>query len=163
MSAPTALVAMFDPWAEAYSNSSVLPTLIVFVHIAGLMLAGGFAIALDRGTLRAARSSHETQQRHLDELHVGHRWILSGLALSATSGLLMFAADVETYFDSPVFWSKMALIAVLLVNGFVMTRAETRLRGGPDVAGWTGLKTRAVTSIVLWFTIALAGVALVNT
>jgi hypothetical protein len=160
---PSALVALLEPWAETYGNSPVLPTLIVFGHIAGLMLAGGMAIALDRGTLRAGASSHEERQRHLAEMGAGHRWVMAGLALSAVSGVLLFTADIETYFVSTVFWVKLTLIAGLLVNGFAMTRTESRLRGSPDIGGWTQLRTRAVTSLVLWFAIALAGVALVNT
>ena len=163
MQTPAALVALLEPWAEAYGNSAVLPTLIVFGHIAGLMLGGGMAIALDRGTLRADGGSHEARQRHLEEMGAGHRWVIAGLALSAVTGVLLFTADVETYFVSTVFWVKLALIAGLLMNGFAMTRTESRLRGASDIDGWTQLRTRAVTSLVLWFAIALAGVALVNT
>jgi hypothetical protein len=80
------------------------------------------------------------------------------------SGVALLAADLETYFDSRIFWIKMGLIAVLLANGAVMNRTERALRaagGGADVQ-WRRLRTIAITSLALWLTITLAGVALLN-
>jgi hypothetical protein len=77
----------------------------------------------------------------------------------------MLAADLETYLVSRIFWTKMALIVVLLVNGYRMTRLEARIASTPnaaDAAGWTGLRVTAAVSMLLWFAIAFAGVALVN-
>jgi hypothetical protein len=58
----------------------------------------------------------------------------------------------------------MALIAVLLTNGYLMVRAERALRGpGANIAaGWKTLRLTSGVSMVLWFTIALAGIILVN-
>jgi hypothetical protein len=163
MDAPSALVQFVEPWSEVYSNSSVLPTLIVFGHIAALVFAGGLAITLDRATLRASRGGAELRSRQLDELASAHRLVISGIALSAVTGVLLFAADVETYFVSWIYWSKMGLIVLLLVNGYMMTRAESRIRGEPNGGGWPLLRRTAAISLALWFTIALAGVAMVNT
>src|SRR4051812_4539465 len=106
MSAPEALVKFFEPWAHAYGDSKVLPTIVVFVHIAALVLAGGYAITLDRFTLRAFRGDAAGRARQLDELTVSHRLVLSGLALSLVSGVLLFTADIETYWTSVVWWTK---------------------------------------------------------
>ena len=60
---------------------------------------------------------------------------------------------------------KVGLIAVLLVNGYRMTRLEARIASTPNAAdnlGWSELRFAATISIVLWFLIAFAGVALVN-
>ena len=68
---------------------------------------------------------------------------------------------------SGAFWIGVgSLIALLLANGFAMTRAENRIRLTPNAAddlGWKRLRATAGVSMILWFTIALAGVALVNT
>jgi uncharacterized membrane protein len=159
---PSALVTLLEPWAEAYGNSGALPTLIVFGHLAGLLLAGGTAIVLDRATLRVSSGPTDERQRQLDALHAGHRWVIGGLALSALTGVLLLTADIETYVASAVFWTKMGLIGLLLVNGYVMTRAERGARTTPDGARWNALRSRAITSLVLWFAVVLAGVALVN-
>jgi uncharacterized membrane protein len=159
---PSALVTLLEPWAEAYGNSSALPTLIVFGHLAGLLLAGGTAVVLDRATLRAVHGPTDERQRQLDALQAGHRWVIRGLALSALTGVLLLTADIETYVVSAIFWTKMGLVGLLLVNGYVMTRVERGVRTAPDAARWNALRTHALTSLVLWFAVLLAGVALVN-
>jgi len=163
MSAPASLVKLLEPWSHAYGDSKVLPTVVVFLHIAALVFAGGYAVTLDRFTLRAFRSN-ELRASQLQELSRSHRLVVTGLALSAVSGVLLFTADVETYWTSAVWWTKATLIVLLLLNGFGITKLETRLRSSPSGAedAWRGLRRTAIASIVLWFAIALAGVTLVN-
>lgn len=164
MTAPAALVRLAEPWANLYSDSKVLQTIVVFLHIAALVFAGGFAITLDRFTLRAFRGSAELRARQLDELATSHRLVVGGLALSALTGLLLFAADLETFFTSLVFWTKMGLVVLLLLNGFGITKLEAQVRAtaGTADAAWRGLRRAAITSLVLWFGIAFLGVVLVN-
>lgn len=162
---PAALVKLAEPWAQFYGDSTIAPTLVVFGHIAALVFAGGLAVTLDRATLRAARGPAEFRWRQLEELRAAHRLVLTGISLSVVTGVLLFAADLETYFGSWIYWVKMALIAMLLINGFLMTRAEGRISSTPnaaDDAGWKQLRSSAFVSLVLWFSIALAGVALVK-
>ena len=162
MSAPAALVRLVEPWSQLYADSKVLPTVIVYAHITALLLAGGLAITIDRGTLRASHSSTEQRVRHLDALSAAHRFVLGGLALSAITGVLLFTADLETYFTSRIFWTKATLIVLLLLNGYMMTRAERALRSAPENedAEWRRLRRTAVISLVLWFAIPLFGAAL---
>lgn len=165
VSAPAALVELAQPWADLYGDSTLLQTLVVFGHIAALVFAGGLAVTLDRATLRAARGSSEVRWRQLEELRSAHRLVLTGISLSLVTGLLLFTADLETYFVSWIFWTKLGLIAALLANGFMMTRVESRIGSTPnaaDDAGWRTLRTTATLSMILWFAIAFAGVGLVN-
>lgn len=141
----------------------MLPTLVVFGHIAALVFAGGLAVTLDRATLRAARGSADERVRQAGNLAGAHRLVIGGLALSAITGVLLFAADVETYFVAPVFWTKMALVAALLINGYLMTRVEARLRPLEDSEGaWKAMRRTAIASMILWFATTFVGVALVN-
>jgi len=165
MGAPAALVQFVEPWSQLYGDSKLLPTLIVFAHVAALVFAGGLAVTLDRGTLRAAHGPAEFRWRQLEEMARAHRLVLTGLGLSVVSGVLLFTADLETYFVSPIYWTKMSLIALLLINGYVMTKTESRIRltpGAADDAGWNRLRKTAAFSIFLWFAIAFVGVALVK-
>ena len=163
MSAPTLLVRLFEPWSHFYSDSKVVPTILVFTHIAALVFGGGLAVTIDRATLRAVRGSGDLRSRHLDELGAAHRLVLTGLALSFVTGVLLFTTDIETYFGSWIYWTKMALVVLLLANGYAMTRAESRIRTVSEAGlenSWKRLRTTAVVSLTLWFAIALAGVAL---
>lgn len=155
---------LFEPWAHAYGDSKVLPTAIVFLHIGALVFAGGYAVTLDRFTLRAIHGAADVRARQLEELARSHRLVIGGLSLSAITGVLLFTADIETYWTSVIWWSKAAMIVLLLLNGYGITKLETRLRSstGDADAAWRGLRRTAVASMVLWFAIALAGVALVN-
>ena len=165
MSAPAILVSFSEPWSLLYGDSTAIQILVVFGHIAGLVFAGGLAVTLDRATLRASRGSSEMRWRQLEELRAAHRLVLVGISLSLVTGLLLFASDLETYFGSWIFWVKLGLIGALLLNGFQMTRLESRIGDTPNAAddrSWRALSVTASVSIFLWFAIAFAGVALVN-
>ena len=159
------LASLAQPWASLYSNSPALQTTATFLHLSGIFLGGGFAIATDRETfiaLRAARLSG--QIRHLAHLHTIHRPVLVGLVLALGSGLLLFAADVQTFARSPVFWVKMVLLGLLLANGYFLARTETALREGqPDSpALWARLRYISAASIGLWLGLILAGTVLMS-
>ena len=163
MNPPAALVQLVEPWSQLYGDSKLLPVLIVFAHIAALVFAGGLAVTLDRATLRAVRGGADVRTRQLDELGRAHRLVITGLTFSAITGVLLFAADLETYFVSPIFWTKATLILMLLGNGFLMTRTEALIRTSSEPeAGWNRLRLTAIASLVLWFATAFAGVALVK-
>jgi hypothetical protein len=159
-----ALARMLEPWAHLYADSKVVATIVTFGHIASLLMAGGLAVATDRATLRALRLAATERGRHLDELAGVHRLVVTGLALSMITGVLLFASDVETFIGSWVFWGKMVLVVGLLINGYAMTRAERAVRGdtGGSSPSWAHLRRTALVSVGLWYVITLAGVVLTN-
>lgn len=159
-----ALTRLLEPWAHTYADSKVIATVVTFGHVASLLMAGGLAVATDRATLRALRLAANERGRHLDELAGVHRLVVSGLTISVITGALLFASDVETFIGSWIFWGKMTLVIALLINGYLMTRAERALRGD-DVGSspsWARLRRTALVSVSLWYVITLAGVALAN-
>jgi hypothetical protein len=135
-----------------------------FAHLAGFLLGGGFAIAADAATIRAARGTEPRRRRQLTYIHGIHRLVLAGLAVTLVSGLLMLAADLESLAASPVFWVKITLVALLLANGGVIARTESLLRAGTDEADrqWGRMRRAAICSFALWFAAVLAGTLLVN-
>jgi uncharacterized membrane protein len=87
--------------------------------------------------------------------------VLFGLTLSFLSGVAMFLSDVETFVGSIFLWIKLSLVALLLVNGFMMMRAERALAA--DVQSdelWNRMRTIALMSATLWLLTTLAGVVL---
>lgn len=165
-STPEALTHFVDPWAKLYSHSKIVATIVTFLHVAPVVVGGGIAIANDRATLRLRHDEAGARSRHLGELASVHPWVIGALSFSLLSGLAMLAADLDTFLGSWVFWVKMGLISLLLVNGLMMTRAEGSLRAAADGAGteqhWHRLRVAAITSVALWLVITLAGVALTN-
>ena len=90
-----------------------------------------------------------------------HRIVLCGLAAVAVSGLLLFAADTDTYLYSKFFWIKMGLFVLLMANGALLVSAEREVERG-DERAWKRLTLTSGASVVLWFLTTLIGAALPN-
>jgi len=148
-------------WSAIYSNHSALRTAVEFVHIGGLLAGGGCAVAADLATISSARDGSVARATELEVLKRTHALVVGGLVALFTSGVLLFAADVDTYFYSRVFWLKMALVAALLSNGILLLLGERRIKRG-DPRAWKHLHATAVASLILWFLTTLAGAALPN-
>jgi hypothetical protein len=161
MPAPEFLIHASEGWSRFYSDSKAISTGVMYVHLAGLLLGGGAAVAADRETLKAAGEPESVRADHLTFLGTVHAIAISGLAMLAVSGVLMLLADLETFWDSRVFWIKMSLVALLLANGAVMQQAERTARALPAQA-WRRLKLTSVVSLVLWFAVLLAGTILAS-
>jgi len=147
-------------WGSFYANHAAVRTLIAFVHVAALTTGGGAAIAADWRVLSSRRLDDATRRSRLSTLDSVHRVVTVGLVLIILSGLMMCAADVETYLHSVVFWTKMALTALLAVNGTILIMAGRRAAHAGDA--WPLLRSTALASLALWFLTTLAGVALPN-
>jgi hypothetical protein len=150
-----------EVWTSFYSNHAALRTLVGFAHVGGLVGGGGCAIAADRATLALARRGADARAADLTAVRGAHRVVLAGLLAVAASGVLLFAADVDTFLHSRFFWLKMGLVGVLLANGWVLRRAGDRAAGG-DARAWRVLARAAAASVALWFLTTLAGAALPN-
>jgi hypothetical protein len=155
MSAPAFLVQASQGWARLYGDNHTISTGVMFLHLVGLVIAAGAAVAADRATLRAARGSEAVRRTLLSDLAQVHPAVIGGLALMFVTGALMFFSDIETFWSLRSFWVKMGLIALLLGNGLVMKQGET-LAGRTPNRGWGYLRFSSLMSIVLWFAVILA-------
>lgn len=156
------------PWQSAYSNSKLLSTSVTAVHLIALLFGGGLAVAADRGTLRALRAGAAERTRQLAELHATHRPVLIALTFLFVSGVMQAAADVKTFATSPAFYIKLGLVALLVVNGGVLTLTETALGRAPILVDsdrsplWSRLRASTYCSVALWTATLIAGVVLQN-
>ena len=159
---PEFLISLTKPWADFYSDSKLAETLVTFAHVGALLVGGGIAIAADRTTLRTA--SDVERKRHLLDVGESHRAVVISLVVVVLSGLLLFASDVESFWGSWIYWTKMGLVVLLLVNGLRMQGIERRAAADPVVstAHWSAFRGAAMVSLALWLVTSLAGVALLS-
>jgi hypothetical protein len=148
-------------WGSYYSNHAVVRTLVTFAHIGGLVAGGGAAMVADRGILSAIGRTGIERGSLLIEIRKTHSVVLTGLAAVTVSGVLLLAADMDTYVVSKLFWTKMALVALLMANGVVLSRAERRATASHD-ASWGTLRWTAIASLTLWLLTTLTGTGLLN-
>jgi hypothetical protein len=148
---------MIESWKELFENSALLRSVILYAHLGGIVIGGGSAIATDRLTLLApANDPH--QLRIVSGIH---RLVVISIVFIALSGLLMLAADLDTFLVSKVFWTKMFFVVMLLINGLRLLRAEHAARDGAPV-GWARLRSASIASLILWLVIAFLGSVLPN-
>jgi hypothetical protein len=158
------LEAALKPWADFYGHTKPVQAGIEFLHVGGLLVGGGFAIASDRAALRALKADLEQRKHVLRDFATIHTPVIMALAVSVISGLLMLASDVGTFLVSPVFWTKMALVLLLLANGYLVKRTDEQLNADPSPGNraWSRFRIGAIASITLWLSTTLAGVILLN-
>jgi hypothetical protein len=167
------LANLLAPWRSLYNDSKPIGIAVMFAHVGALLIGGGFAVAADRTTLRVLRQGRDIQRYHLDEVHAIHRPILVAITVLFVSGLMMVAADVETFATSIPFLIKIICVTLLLINGTLLYKTEARLRlayttagnrGNSSVNGteilWNRLRATSIASLVLWTATALAGTVL---
>ena len=161
------LAHLFAPWQSLYGDSKTVAAVVNAVHLTGLLFGGGLAVAADRTTLRALKGERADRVRALTELDAVHRPVLVALAVLFVSGVALAGADVETFAASPVFWLKLGVVALLLLNGAVLARTEQKLRrmepGEPGRARlWRRLQVATYLSVGLWTGTVVIGTVLVN-
>ena len=152
---------LVEAWTSVYANHPALRTGIEFMHIGGLVAGGGCAITADLATITAARQVSAARTTQLLLLKRTHGIVIFGLSALSISGVLLFAADVETFLYSRIFWLKMGLMVLLLLNGAMLLAGERQVIRG-EARAWARLHHTALASLVLWLLTTLAGAALPN-
>ena len=96
MQFPVAITSVLSWWSSAYADHRAISVAIRFLHIAGLVVAGGTAIATDRTILLAAADATR-RPAALVTLSRSHYTVVPALALIVATGVLMTAADTATF------------------------------------------------------------------
>jgi hypothetical protein len=144
------IAAWAEPWRRTFSHSAVVSTLVLFLHVASLVYAGGLSLTADRAVLApqgdTGVSTSYTRQR-----------CLAARALIAVfvSGLLLFLSDIRVFVELWTFWLKMTLVTMLVINALVLRRFE--LAGAIARS-----RVYAKVSVGLWMLTLLAGTAIVS-
>ena len=156
MQFPVAITSVLSWWSSAYADHRAISVAIRFLHIAGLVVAGGTAIATDRSILLAAADATRRPAALLT-LSRSHYTVVPALALIVATGVLMTASDTTTFFASPVYWTKQSFVVLLLANGYGLVVAERLAKQGKP---WTRLAMGSAASLFFWFVLLLMGTLL---
>lgn len=158
------VVRLAAPWHHLFDHSRPVEMATVGTHVLSMLVAGGLAIAHDRGTLRSSAFSDAIRSHHLGELRAVHRPVIIALAVTMASGVALFASDVETYAFSATLWIKLGLIALLLANALLMQSSERTLNvspaGGAAALAWSRIRVSSIVSMSLWASIVLISIVL---
>jgi hypothetical protein len=158
------VASTLEPWKDLYGGSTALSVGLTFAHLGSMMVGGGLALAADRTVLKAGRlTDPKAILTVADAVGDVHRPVVIALVMSGISGALQLAADIETFAVSKIMWIKIGMLVALALNGLLMLRDEKVVRRESGSAKTFGaLRVRAVTSVVLWLAIVLAGVGLMQ-
>ena len=144
-----------------FADSGALRTSLTFLHLTALLGGGGAAIVEDRAVIWHAPADDEMRRRRAHQALRAHRIVVGGLAVLVMSGVLLFAADLDFFLHSWLFWVKMGFIALLAVNGAWLASIARAIERG-EARLWPRLRATAVVSLTLWLSVTLLGAALPN-
>jgi hypothetical protein len=157
MQLPAALAPLVASWASFYDAHRAVSVTVRYLHLVGLVTGGGTALVADRQVLRALRAVSDERAAVVAGLRASHRVVVPALAVVVATGALMTASDIDTFFASRLYWAKLGLVALLLMNGLGLVAAERAFERG-RAGGWRSLGFASAASLVLWLAILLAGV-----
>jgi len=156
MTSPAVVSGALTWWAALYADHHAVSVAVRFFHLAGLLFGGGTALLADRHLLEGHKDA-AARQAALALAGRSHRIVVPALAVMAVTGMLMAAADLETFLNSRLFWTKMGVVALLLANGGLLVLAERAASRGAGERGWSRLRLFSAASLVLWLAALLAG------
>jgi len=149
------------PWTDYYASSAGMETAVMFLHLGGMVAAGGIAFTLDRAVLRSGRAGWPRRGDLARELHHSHTAVIVGLLVVLVSGIALTAADPTVFLVSWIYWAKMATVVFLLANGWMLKRSGEALLADPGSEGaFLRLRRAALRSAGLWALAVLGGVAI---
>jgi hypothetical protein len=146
-----------DAWAALYDAHRMVSVTVRYLHLAALVVGGGAALAADRRILKAAGSGPAERAATVAAVAASHQVVVSALAVVIATGVLMAAADTATFLGSQLFWSKIGLVGLLLLNGAGLVAAE-RAASRDRSRGWPWLVFTSAASLFLWLAVLFMGV-----
>lgn len=130
------------------SGQLAFPILECF-HIAGFALSIGMTALVDFRLLGLGLRD-ETPAQIADS---GLWWMLGGLIVAISSGMLIYSTDADGYYLNWVFDTKMVCLVLALVFNYTIHRKVVSSGASPATGRWV-----AVTSLALWLSVVFGGI-----
>ena len=140
----------FSVWVRESGSLWSYPT-IIFLHSLGLAFVVGLNAAIDLRLLGCAPRLPIAPMKRLFPV------IWAGFWVNALSGIALLMADAGTMLVSPIFYTKLALIALAISNMAFIERRVFRDDGPAGDRVPAGAKVLAAASLVLWMGAITAG------
>jgi len=122
-------------FAAALREGAWLYPSIEAIHIVGLALVAGAAIAFDLRLLGLGRAIPlEPLSRFLPRISLA-----AFFALSLPSGALLFVAQAGALATNPVFWAKLALLGAAGANAWLFRKGVRRQAAVVSLVAWIGV------------------------
>jgi hypothetical protein len=137
------------PLAEALRNSRVLFPIVEIIHLIGLALFAGPLFLINMALLGLAMRRQPVAEFARALLPLTR----AGIALLLVTGPMMFAAQATKWYGNPVFWFKMALLAVAIVFQWSVHRRVTS-----EASAFVPLPAKLIgsVSLLLWISTAIS-------
>ena len=123
---------------------------VISLHAVGLAIMVGLSTMIALRLLGCAPGLPLAGMRSLN------RWIWIGFSVNAVSGVGLLVASATTMLVNPLFYTKMALIAISMTNVVLIGRAAFPPGSTSNVVTRRA-RTLAMTSLVLWAATIVAG------
>src|ERR1044071_9690956 len=135
---------------HAMRDSPIFFPIIATIHLMGLAIIGGAVLVVDLRLLGFGLRHQPAAVIAQD----AERWLLRGLAVMISTGILLFMCFATKYYYLTFFWVKMAALTMVIAFTFSVRRRMVMT----DNAG-ASLRSKLVArvSILLWSTVAVGG------
>jgi hypothetical protein len=155
------LVASFAHWLEQrdwamdFAGSAYFYPIVLATHLTCIAIFGGMILITNLRLLGWVLRSQSVS----DVVGRLRPWKWGGLVLMVTCGALLAGSEAGKYYGNPYFWTKMTLLALLIVHSLVFRRNVYRNTAELDRAEVMPgrAKLAAALSLILWLGVVTAG------
>lgn len=136
---------------EAIRNSQWLFPVIESVHLLALVLIAGAVLVVDMRLFGLGLRRQPVAELAQD----AQRWLIGGLIVMVTTGILLFLAEAIKCYYSPAFAVKMTSLLLAIIFTFTVRRKVALAAEGRVSALWS--RVVAVVSVALWSGVGIGG------
>jgi hypothetical protein len=150
------LVPLFE-WIEATRAGAALRDsywlfpAVESIHLLGLCVIGGAILIVNMRLLGLGLRTQSAVQINRDV----RPFMIWSLAVMLTSGYLLFASEATKCYTHGAFWVKMACLALAITFTFTLQNRAVEIEDRQ--AGTTQAKLTAITTVLLWTGVGIAG------
>ena len=143
-------VQFSEPLVAMRSSPWLFPV-IATIHLMGLAVIGGAVLLVDLRLLGLGLRRQPVSELARD----AERWLVGGLLVMVSTGILLFMCFATKYYYLTFFWVKMVALFLVVVFTLSVRRRVTMADETRMNPVWS--KVVAVVSLSLWTIVALGG------